>query len=77
MILLPLKKLNGIFHPEVEPMFDDAKKRIVAHRGVPSHTAEVDMTMILMMIVLESRIGDVGRPSRYSWPLLTCSRRST
>ena len=64
MILLPPpKKSNEIFHPEVEPMFDDVKRRIVAHRGVPSHTVEADMTMILMMIVLERGIRDVGHCS--------------
>ncbi len=63
MILLPpLKKLNEIFHPEVEPMFDDAEKKIVVHRGVLSHTVQVDMMMILMMIVLERGIGNVGHP---------------
>ena len=67
MILHPPKKLNEIFHLEVEPMFDDAKKRIVAHRGVLSHTVEVDMTMILMMIVLERGTRDVSHTSQYDW----------
>lgn len=65
MILHPLKRWNEIFHPEVEPMFDDAKKRIVAHRGVLSHMVEVDMMMILMMTVLEREMGDVGHPPQY------------
>ena len=51
----------------VELMFDDAKKRIVAHHGVRDHTVEVDTMMILMMIPLEERIGDVSHSSRYSW----------
>lgn len=70
MILHLPKKLNETFHLEVEPTFDDAKKRIVAHRGVLSHTVdmvEVDMTMILMMIVLERGTQDVSRPSQYNW----------
>ena len=72
MILHPPKKLNEIFHLEVEPMFDDVKKKIVAHRGVLSHTVdtvevEVDTTMILMTIVLERRTRDVSRPLQYNW----------
>ena len=66
MSLPPPKKLNEIFHPEVEPMFDDAKKRTVAHHVVLSHTVGEDMTMILMMIVPERRTRDVGQPSRYN-----------
>lgn len=68
MILHPLlKKLNEIFRPEVEPMYGGAKKRIVAHRGALSHMAEVDMTMILMMILLERKIRDVRHPSKLNW----------
>ena len=67
MILLPLKKLNEIFHPMVGLMFDDAKKRIVAHRGVRDPTVEVDTMMILMTILLEERIENVSQFSRYSW----------
>ena len=67
IILHPPKKLNEIFRPEVEPMYDDAKKRIVAHRGAPSHMAEVDMTMILMMILLKRGIRDVRHPSKLNW----------
>lgn len=46
-------------------MLSDAKRRTVAHRGVLSHTVEVDMTMILMMIVLGRGIGDVGHPFKH------------
>lgn len=64
MNLLRQKKLNVISRPVVELMFDDAKKRIVAHRGVLSRTVEVDMTMIPMMIVLGRRKRDVGHSSK-------------
>ena len=60
MILLPPKKLNEIFHPEVELTLNDAKRRIGAYRGVPSHMVEANMTMILTMIVLARGRGDVG-----------------
>ena len=45
-------------------MFDDAKKRIVAHRGVRDPTVEVDTMMILMTIPHEEGIGDVSHSSR-------------
>ena len=64
MILLPPKKLNEIFRPAVEPMFDDGKKKIVAHRAVLGLTAEVGttMTMTLTMIYRERGIRDVRHP---------------
>ena len=67
MILLRPKKLNEIFRPAAEPMFDDEKKRIVTHRAVLSHMAEVDMTMILMMMVLVRGIRDVGHTFNHIW----------
>ena len=79
MILLRLKKLNEIFRPAVEPMFDDGKKKIVAHRAVPSPMAEVDMTtirMIRMMIFLGRGIRNVGHTLNTTRNLLTCSRGS-
>ena len=63
MILLRPRKLNETFRPVAEHMFDDAKKKIVAHPAVLGLTAEVDMTMIPMipmMIFLERGTGDVS-----------------
>lgn len=77
MIPLRPKKLNETFRPAVEPMFDDGKKRIAAHRAVLSLTAEVDMTtirMIRMMIFLGRGTRDVGHTLNATYNLLTCSR---
>ena len=78
MILLPPKKLNEIFRPVVEPMFDDGKKKIVAHRAALGLTGEVGMTMTmtLTMIHRERGIRDVRHPPNNICNLLTCSRRS-
>ena len=65
-----MKKLNEISLLEVELMFDDEEKRIVAHRGVLSHMVEANMTMILMMIVLARGTRDVGLSSKYNWQFI-------
>ncbi len=71
MILPRPKKLNAISRPAEEPMFDDGKKRIVAHLAVLDHTVAVDMTMILMMIFLERGKRDVSHAPSTIDSLLT------
>ena len=75
LLLLP-RKLNEISRLAVEPMFDDERRRIAHHHAVLNHMAEVDMTMIHMMIFLERGTGDVSHIQGTCDNLLTCNRRS-